>query len=233
MSTTYRTTRHALLVITLGLCGCAATGLQDPPKDITSVHPDSAIVIFSIVAERPVVEQSLKLSWVGANGKVQFGHIKQKPSVSPLRVFAVQVPGDRLNLLAIEMRLGGEWWQTIGRKELELVTGQVSYVGRIEIQEIRYYDALQAESSEALRPRSITLGFSDRSDSDIAALRAEGRLIDERVVVNQIPQEWVVNTLVALHPTKKVRSSNGSSGAGMILLELLGAILSGAPPIGL
>ena len=222
MGATNGTTLIGLLVIMVGLSGCAATGLRKAPQDMSSIDPNKAIVIFSVLAADSVEEQSLELSWIGANGKLQFGNVKQKPSSNPLRIFAAEIPGDRLTLRTIKIKLGREWWQTTAQKQLELVTGQVTYIGRIEIQDIRFSEVLDggfftrsSKRKKVLRPDSVRIEFSDHSESDLEFLRAEHSLLVGQTVARQIPQEWGVGSHAALIPAIP-------SGLGSALLELLG-----------
>ena len=236
MSTTNRTTLIGLLVIVAGLCGCAATGLRLAPQDMTSIDPDKAIVIFSVAAAEFVEEQNLELSWMGENGARQFGSIKQKPSSDPVRIFALEIPGDRLALRTMKIKVDSEWWQTTEQKELELVMGQVTYAGRIELQDIRFFEVFEGranrktgERKKALRPDSVKFVFSDQSESDLSNLRTEYSLLDGQTVARRIPQEWGHRSHVALATVPK----NNNSDAGWIFLEFLAALLSSLPPISL
>jgi len=224
MSTTNGMTLIGLLVIMVGLSGCAATGLDRAPQDMSNIDPDKAIVIFSVLAAESVEEQSLELSWMGISGKIQFGNVKQKPSSNPLRIYAVEIPGDRLVLKTMKINIGGEWWQTTGQKELELVTGQVTYIGRIKIQDIRFVEVLEggfftrpSKRKKVLRPYSVKLGFSDHSESDLKFLRTEYDLMDGQTITSQIPQKWGTGSHLTLVPAS-------SSGIGGTLLEILNGL---------
>ena len=243
MSTINRSTGIGLLVITVGLSGCAATGLHKAPQDLSSIDPNKAIVIFSFMTRESVDEQSLELSWLDENGVFQFSSVKHKPSNDPAHVFALEISGNRLDLKAMKIKIGREWWHTTEQKELELVTGRVTYIGRIEIQDIRLVDGFAMDVNrmtggrdEASEPSSVRLGFSDQRESDLASLKTKYSLLDEQAVVMQIPHEWGGDTFVALTAGQEdkpvYRSSYRSPGAGKIFLELLGVFFSGAPPIG-
>ena len=198
MSKPIRTTPIGLFVIMVGLNGCVASGLHQVQHDRTSIDPGTAIVIFSVSAAETVEEQIVELGWMQQNGKPQIGKIRQKPSSNPLRIFALEIPADNMGL-TIKIKLDREWYVTTWLKGLDLVTGQVTYVGRIEIQNIRFVEVLEAgeqrttgKRNRALRPGSIEVGFSDQSENDLSILRAELSLLDEQTVVKQIPQEWEV-----------------------------------------
>lgn len=187
------------------ISGCVGSGLDQVKSDMTSINPDKAIVMFSIDTEESVEGQNLGLLWLTANGEYQRGSIRQTPSDGPLQRFILEVPGNFVVFDTISIKYGRDWWIAGGSRKVELTTGKLTYVGRIEIQDIQYEKnfsrSTSGESGESKWPSipvSIRIGFIDQSESDLTALKLKYSIFEEYAVSKDIPQNWGQHTYMPL-----------------------------------
>jgi len=209
------------------ISGCAGSRLHQVQPNIESIDRDRTIVVFSIVTEKSIEGQELELVWRDENGKRQVDSITQTPIDGPLRLYVLEVPGHALGLQTVKIKVGNEWWAVYEHMKIELEVGAATYVGRMAIQDIQY------RSGEGTNPRSIQFGFSDQSESDLAALNQNYAVFDEHTVSIRVPQEWGERSHSQLYVERRTTKTTGPGPTiGDILLEVLGAIDPGTIALG-
>lgn len=153
------------LVSALAVAACAPSQIR-PVADVSGPIPgDEAVIAFSVVSAPPFALSALELS-VEANGRErgETAEVSVQPNEGDGQLFLYSLPPGTARFGSLWFADDRGWWQTTDAgPTFTAVPGAVTYLGRIELNEIQ----LGKTEGDALHPTGVTLSVVDASEEDL------------------------------------------------------------------
>ena len=180
---------HVFFLSTI-TAGCTATGLIDPAQ--TNIDPGSGVIAFSVDTAK-ITDQE---AWIRPK-RLQLRYGTESITVrlrdrnaGPQRVL-LEVPAQAISLDGFEIDAGtGIFWnryRTGSGQSFNLPPGEITYVGRIEVDKVYYEDDVDREKG---RPNGIRLVFTDAMDEDLDAWQQQYKIFEGRPPESEIVGNW-------------------------------------------
>ena len=190
--------------------GCTATGLIDPVQ--TTINPGSAVIAFSVDTSKISDEDAwirpkqLQLRYGTESITVRL----HKPESGAQRVL-LEVPAQAISLNGFEIDAGtGIFWnryRTGSGQAFNLSQGEITYVGRIEIEKVYFEEDVDKEKG---RPNGIRLVFSDALEEDLVAWKQQYKIFEGRNPVAEIVGDWGGSEFLDLWIRESATASSSS-----------------------
>lgn len=171
--------------------GCAARGLVEP--DETIINPDTGVIAFSVDTRKMTNDDD---AWVRPK-LLHLGYLDESVAIrlsdrnTGTQRILFEVPAQSVSFDAFELDSGtGIFWNRYrieSRQSIQLTPGEITYVGRIEIEELFYLnDADRARG----KPIGVRLAFTDALEDDLAAWKEQYDLFRDAVPEESIVGDW-------------------------------------------
>ena len=206
-----------LMFLGLALSGCSSSLNVIKPNQAT-IDPKSSVVFFSVNTstlqgcDRLVRPKQLFVTSGNAVVTIQLSVGK-----SGLQRYVIEVPtpGETVvfDYFAVAvgrefLGLGSELYRTIGgAQQVQLTPGAITYVGRLEVEEIQFEDGTD---KFPCRPTAIKLVFSGALEDDLLALKDEYKLFENRIPKQHIVGYWAPPESEYLPLQKKAKGGSST-----------------------
>lgn len=170
--------------------GCTSTGVIDPNQ--ASIDPNSSVVAFSVKTaklseyETRIRPVRLQMLYGGESVSVRLSNDK-----TGVQRILIEVPAKAVVFSQFELVAGdgffADRYRTGQGQPINLTQGEITYLGRIEIEDIEFYE--RADGSLG-RPVAVKLVFADALEDDQIAWEQRYRLFQNREPNQQIVGNW-------------------------------------------
>lgn len=170
--------------------GCTTNELIHP--DQATIGPDSSVIAFSV----NTTTLSKHDAWIRPSGiQIRYGDefvaIDLSQRQTGVRRVLLEVPATTVMFSEFEVESGtGIYWsryQTGYSQPLALTHGEITYLGRIEIEDAKF--AEDAGGSRA-HPYAVKLVFSDALQDDLNVWQQEYEIFQNRLPVGKLVAKW-------------------------------------------
>ena len=182
--------KYTIVAAMVFLAGCASTGAIDPNQVI--IDPNSSVVAFSVKTgklleyETPIRPVQLHLRYGSESVSIRLSDGK-----TGLQRILLEVPAQAISFTQFELVAGAGFFSdhyvTGGVQVMELTPGEITYLGRIEIEDIKFKE--NADGSLG-KPIAVELVFADALDDDQFAWEQQYKLFQNRVPNQQVVGNW-------------------------------------------
>ena len=184
------------LALVMAAAGCATAGKVSPGQE--SIAPDSAVVAFSVNTESLFQHETyIRPSRIELRYGDKFITIDINDNKTGNERYLLELPASEISFEWFQLVAGrGIFWsryRTAFAHNLKLVSGEINYLGRLEINDISF-DAY-ADGPPGT-PVEVQLVFTDALEDDLPAWEKDyklfqGRTPDQRIVGNWGGQEYL------------------------------------------
>jgi len=172
------------------LAGCTSTGVIDSNQ--ATIDPNSSVVAFSVNTDKlleyetPIRPVRLHIYYAGESISIRLSDRK-----TGLQRILLEVPAQAISFTQFELVAGAGFFSdhyvTGGVQVMELTPGEITYLGRIEIEDIKFKE--NADGSLG-KPIAVELVFADALDDDQFAWEQQYKLFQNRVPNQQVVGNW-------------------------------------------
>jgi hypothetical protein len=198
------------------LAGCTSTGEIDTNQ--STIDPNSSVVAFSVNTakllefETPIRPVRLRIYYAG-----EWVSIRLSDGKTGIQRILLEVPAQTISFTQLDLAAGAgifyKHYVTGGAQVMELTQGEITYLGRIEIEDIKFKRNADGSLGE---PSSAKLVFSDALEDDQFAWEQQYKLFQNRAPDQQVVGNWAGRDYVILGRKVWTRtySTNPSIGYG-------------------
>ena len=170
--------------------GCTTRAMILP--DQSAIAPDSSVLAFSVNTGTTSKDRA----WIRPTGiNVQFGDetvsIDLDDRKSGVQRVLMEVPTTTVMFSGFEVESGaGIYWsryQTGYSQPMTLPQGEITYLGRIEIEDARF---AETAGGSRVQPYAVKLVFTDALADDLPAWRQEYQIFDTLSSVGTFAVNW-------------------------------------------
>ena len=208
--------KHTIAVAMVFLAGCTSTGVIDSNQ--ATIDPNSSVVAFSVNTgklleyETPIRPVRLRIYYAG-----EWVSIPLSDGKTGLQRILLEVPAEAISFTQFELVAGAgifsDHYVTGGVQVMELTLGEITYLGRIEIEDIEFNENTDGSLGE---PNAVKLVFSDAFEDDHFAWEQQYKLFQDQVPNQQVVGIWAGRDYLDLGPKNwsKTYPSNISTRSG-------------------
>ena len=170
--------------------GCTSTGVIDSNQ--ATIDPNSSVVAFSVNTgklleyETPIRPVRLHIYYGTESVSIRLSDGK-----TGLQRILLDVPAPAVSFTQFELVAGAgifpDHYLTSGVQVMELMQGEITYLGRIEIEDIKFEK--NADGSLG-KPITVKLVFADALEDDQFAWEQQYKLFQNRVPNQQVVGNW-------------------------------------------
>lgn len=179
------------LVLIAFTAGCTSTGVIGTNQ--TTIDPNSSVVAFSVNTgklleyETPIRPAQLRINY-GTESVL----IRLSAGKTGLQRILLEVPAQTVTITNFELVAGAglfsDHYLTDDVQDTELTQGEITYLGRIEIEDIKFEENADGSPGE---PIAVKLVFSDALEDDQVAWEQQYKLFQNRAPDQQAVGSWV------------------------------------------
>jgi hypothetical protein len=170
--------------------GCSSTGVIDPNQ--STIDPNSSVVAFSVNTgtlegyEKPIRPKRLHIQY-----GLESVSIRLSDGKTGLQRILLEVPAQAVLFNRFELAVGAglfldRYW-TSGGQPMKLSQGEITYLGRMEIEDIKFRENGDGSLGE---PIAVKIVFADALDDDQLAWEQQYELFQNRVPNRQVVGNW-------------------------------------------
>lgn len=213
--------KHMIAAAMVFLAGCTGTGVIDSNQ--TTIDPNSSVVAFSVNTgklleyETPIRPVRLRIYCAG-----EWVSIRLSDGKTGLQRILLEVPAQAISFTQLELVAGAgifsKYYVTGGAQVMELTQGEITYLGRIEIEDIEFNENPDGSLGE---PNAVKLVFSDAFEDDHFAWEQQYKLFQDQVPTQQVVGIWAGRDYLDLGPKSwsktypsNIRTPSGNSSEG-------------------
>ncbi len=211
--------KYTIAAAMVFLAGCTSTGVIDSNQ--ATIDPNSSVVAFSVNTGKLLeYETPIRPVRLHINYGMESVSIRLSDGKTGLQRILLEVPAQNVLFTQFELVAGAgifsDHYLTGASQAIELRQGEITYLGRIEIEDIKFEE--NADGSLG-KPISVKLVFSDALEDDQFAWEQQYKLFQNRVPNQQVVGNWAGQDYLNLGPKSKSYPQNigmwpGRSGAG-------------------
>lgn len=191
------------IVLMTIFAGCSSTGVIDSNQ--ATIDPNSSVVAFSVNTARlleyetPIRPVKLHMYYGAESVSIRLSDGK-----SGLQRILLEVPAQAVSFIEFELVAGAgifpDHYLTSGVQVMELTQGEITYLGRIEIQDIKFEE--NADGSLGV-PITVKLVFADALEDDQFAWEQQYKLFQNRFPNQQVVGNWAGRDYLNLWPKER------------------------------
>lgn len=195
-------TVNCIVLMTI-FAGCSSTGVIDSNQE--TIDPNSSVVAFSVNTARlleyetPIRPVKLHMYYGAESVSIRLSDGK-----SGLQRILLEVPAQAVSFIEFELVAGAgifpDHYLTSGVQVMELTQGEITYLGRIEIEDIKFEE--NADGSLGV-PITVKLVFADALEDDQFAWEQQYKLFQNRVPNQQVVGNWAGRDYLNLWPKER------------------------------
>ena len=199
--------KYTIVAAMVFLAGCASTGVID--SDQATIDPNSSVVAFSVNTgklleyETPIRPVRLRIYYAG-----EWVSIRLSDGKTGLQRILLELPARSVSFTQFELVTGSsifsDHFVTGEVQVMELTQGEITYLGRIEIEDIEFNENTDGSLGE---PNAVKLVFSDAFEDDQFAWEQQYKLFQNRVPNQQVVGNWAGQDYLDLGPKEWSNSS--------------------------
>ena len=182
--------KYTIAAAMVFLAGCTSTGVIDSNQ--ATIEPDSSVIAFSVNTgklleyETPIRPVRLHIYYAG-----EWVSIRLSDGKTGLQRILLEVPAQAVSFTQLDLVAGAgifsDHYVTGDVQVAELTYGEITYLGRIEIEDIKFEE--NADGSLG-KPIAVKLVFSDALEDDQLAWQQQYKLFQNRVPNQQVVGNW-------------------------------------------
>jgi hypothetical protein len=182
--------KYTIVAAMVFLAGCANKGVID--SDQATIDPYSSVVAFSVNTGElleyatPIRPARLRIYYAGESVSIRLSDGK-----AGIQRILLDVPAQAVSFTQFELVAGAsifsDHYVTGDVQVMDLKQGEITYLGRIEIEDIEFEENADGSLGE---PIAVKLVFSDALEDDQFAWEQEYKLFQNRVPVRQVVGNW-------------------------------------------
>jgi len=182
--------KYTIAAAMVFLAGCTSTGVIDSNQ--ATIDPNSSVVAFSVNTDKlseyetPIRPVQLHIYYAGERVSIRLSDGK-----TGLQRILLEVPAEAISFTQLELVAGAgifsEHYVTGGVQVMELTQGEITYLGRLEIEGIRFEEIADGSLGE---PIAVKLVFSDALEDDQFAWEQQYKIFQNRVPNQQVVGNW-------------------------------------------
>jgi len=192
--------KYTIVAAMVFLAGCANNGVID--SDQATIDPYSSVVAFSVNTGElldyatPIRPARLRIYYAGETVSIRLSDGK-----TGLQRILLDVPAQAVSFTQFELIAGAsifsDHYVTGDVQIMELEQGEITYLGRIEIEDIEFEENADGSLGE---PIAVKLVFSDALEDDQFAWEQEYKLFQNQVPNQQVVGNWAGQDYLNLGP---------------------------------
>jgi len=170
--------------------GCATTGVIDSRQ--ATIDPNSSVIAFSVDTRKlseyaiPIRPKQLHLRYGMESIEIPLSEGK-----TGIQRFLLEVPAEAVSFSEFRLVVGSgmfsDHYLTDDGQKMELTQGEITYLGRIEIEDIKFEEN---DDGSPGKPTAIKLVFANALSDDQLAWEQQYELFQNQVPNQQIVGNW-------------------------------------------
>ena len=182
--------KYTIAAALVVLAGCSSTGVIDSNQ--TTIDPNSSVVAFSVNTgklleyETPIRPVRLHIYYAG-----EWDSIRLSDGKTGLQRILIDLPAQAVSFTQLELVAGAgifsHHYVTGHVQVMELTPGEITYLGRLEIEDIEFGENADGSVGE---PIAVKLVFSDALEDDQFAWEQQYKIFQNRVPYQQVVGNW-------------------------------------------